>query len=136
MTDTESSIAAFQHGSSWVRADFHLHTKADKEFSSSGTTFVADYVGALKSAGIRVGIITNHNKFDRDEFRALAKAANKEEIFLLPGLELSVKDGSSGIHMLIAFGPDWIANEENENYIQSFLGSEREFVGGPDWRAF
>jgi hypothetical protein len=26
----------FQSGSIWLRADFHLHTKADKEFAYTG----------------------------------------------------------------------------------------------------
>jgi chromosome segregation protein len=113
----------FKHGSTWIRADFHIHTLADKEFSNSGdpNVFVTEYIAALKKAGIRVAVITNHNKFDRDEFKVLAKAAKKEEIFLLPGLELSVKDGSNGIHILVVFGDDWIANKENVNYVQSFL---------------
>src|ERR1700730_3866898 len=29
---TEPNISPFTHGSDCVRADFHLHTKADKEF--------------------------------------------------------------------------------------------------------
>lgn len=100
-----------------------MHTLADKEFSYSRNPnyFISDYVAALKSSGIRVAVITNHNKFDRDEFKALAKMARKEEIFLIPGLELSVKDGSNGIHMLVVFSDDWISNRENTNYIQSFL---------------
>ena len=113
----------FKHGSTWVRADFHMHTLADKEFSYSGDPnyFVSEYVAALKKADIRVAVITNHNKFDRDDFKVLAKAARKEEIFLLPGLELSVKDGSNGIHVLVVFGDEWISNKENADYIQSFL---------------
>jgi chromosome segregation protein len=123
MNSPPPTPSLFKHGSTWVRADFHMHTAADKEFSHSGdpSYFVSEYVAALKKANIRVAVITNHNKFDRDDFKALAKAARKEEIFLLPGLELSVKDGSNGIHMLIVFGDDWIANPENTNYIQSFL---------------
>jgi chromosome segregation protein len=123
----ESSAAGtatlFEYGSAWVRADFHMHTLADKEFRYSGDPnyFVSEYVAALKSAGIRVAVITNHNKFDRDDFKALAKHARKQEIFLLPGLELSVKDGSNGIHTLVVFGDEWISNPENENYVQSFL---------------
>jgi chromosome segregation protein len=115
--------ALFTHGSTWVRADFHLHTVADKEFSYSGdaNNFLSEYIAALKKADIRVGVITNHNKFSRDEFKALAKVARKEDIFLLPGLELSVKDGSNGIHILIVFGDDWISNKDNANYVQSFL---------------
>lgn len=113
----------FKYGSTWIRADFHLHTLADKEFSYQGDPnfFVSEYIAALKTADIRVAVITNHNKFDRGEFKVLAKAAKKEEIFLIPGLELSVKDGSNGIHILIVFGDDWISNKENANYVQSFL---------------
>jgi chromosome segregation protein len=117
------SAALFKHGSTWLRADFHMHTMADKEFSYSGDPkfFVSDYVAALKAADIRVAFITNHNKFERDEFKELAKYALKQGIFLLPGLELSVKDGSNGIHMLVIFSDEWISNKENENFVQSFL---------------
>jgi chromosome segregation protein len=123
MNNPETIPSLFQHGSAWVRADFHMHTIADKEFSypKTPTYFVSDYVAALKLADIRVSVITNHNKFDRDEFKSLAKLARKEEIFLLPGLELSVKDGSNGIHLLVVFSDEWISNRENVNYIQSFL---------------
>jgi chromosome segregation protein len=42
----------FAYGSAWLRADFHLHTKADKEFSYGGeeNSFVAAYVAALRSS--------------------------------------------------------------------------------------
>lgn len=114
----------FSHGGRWVRADFHLHTRRDKEFKDVGTEqdFVARYVAALKQADIRVGIITNHNKFDRDEFKALRKAARKEDIYLMPGVELSVKDGRNGIHTLVVFHDEWVDNRENADHINSFLG--------------
>jgi chromosome segregation protein len=115
--------ALFEHGSTWVRGDFHLHTIADKEFAYEGDPkfFVTEYIAALKKADIRVAVITNHNKFDRDELKVLTKNARKEEILVLSGLELSVKDGSNGIHILIVFSDAWISNQENVNYIQSFL---------------
>ncbi|MFO0178652.1 MAG: AAA family ATPase, partial [Planctomyces sp.] len=120
---TNSEVSVFLHGSTWVRADFHMHTKADKEFSYLGepNEFVNSYVKALVQAQIRVGVITNHNKFDCDEFKALRRRAQKDEILLLPGVELSVKDGSNGIHTLIVFSPGWIDNQDNRNYIQNFL---------------
>ena len=39
----------FSSGSNWVRADFHLHTKADKEFNYSGqeNDFVKDYAACF-----------------------------------------------------------------------------------------
>ena len=114
----------FTHGSRWVRADFHLHTRRDREFTDTGEErdFVSRYVTALEQADIRVGVITNHNKFDRDEFMALQKAAGKKNIYLLPGVELSVKDGANGIHTLIVFRDDWITNQEQTDYVNGFLG--------------
>ena len=120
------STSFFLHGSRWMRADFHLHTGRDKEFIEKDTgpekDFVARYISALKQADIRVGVITNHNKFDREEFKALRKAAKQEDIYLMPGVELSVKDGRNGIHTLIIFREDWIDNRENADHINGFLG--------------
>jgi energy-coupling factor transporter ATP-binding protein EcfA2 len=117
-------ISLFVNGSRWVRADFHLHTLRDKEFTDSGSEadFIPRYVSALQQAGIQVGIITNHNKFDREEFKAIRKAASAQNIYLLPGVELSVKDGRNGIHTLLVFRSDWIDNKENADHINSFLG--------------
>lgn len=82
----------FEYGSVWVRGDFHLHTKADKEFIYGGdeNAFVGAYIEKLEGAGVGLGVITNHNKFDMGEFKALRKAARKRGIGLLPGVELSV----------------------------------------------
>ena len=74
----------FESGLEFLRADFHLHTQKDKEFSYSGepNEFVKSYISALKQANISVGVITNHNKFDKDEYKALKRAASKEKIFI------------------------------------------------------
>ena len=117
----------FQNGSTWLKADFHMHTKADSEFKYQGNQFIQDYIKALKKAEIRLGVITNHNKFDLVEFKSLRKEALKEEIYLLPGVEFSIRDGAHGIHLLIVFSDEWIYNGENKNYLQDFLISA--FVG-------
>jgi len=119
----------FDSGMLWLRADFHLHTKADREFSytDEDSVFVGKYIGRLVAEGINVGVITNHNKFDRDEFNALRKAAQKRDVWLLPGVELSVNDGANGIHTLIVFDKDsWIGS--NDDYINQFLTSVFEGV--------
>jgi len=118
---TDNTPVLFQHGSDWVRADFHLHTRKDKQFQYDGeaNAFVNTYVAGLKQADIRIGVITNHNKFDLDEFRALRKKARQEEMFLLPGVELSVNDGANGIHTLVVFSDAWIEN--NQDYVNQFL---------------
>lgn len=121
MPDEIKTIEVFKYGSTWLKADFHLHTKSDKQFEYTGedNSFLNDYVAKLKEQAICVGIITNHNKFNKDEFVNLRKKAYKEEIYLLPGVELSVNDGSNGIHTLIAFSNEWLDN--GQDYINQFL---------------
>lgn len=112
----------FSNGSIWVRFDCHLHTRADKEFkyTEHENEYITKYVEKLKAEEIEVGIITNHNKFDIEEYKALKKKANKEDIFILPGVELSVNDGANGIHCLVVFNPDeWLEN--GNNYISQFI---------------
>ncbi len=111
----------FELGAQWIRADFHLHTRADREFRYTGDddAYNRNYVDALEKAGIRLGVITNHNKFDFAEFKALRKKARKRGIELLPGVELSVDDGMNGIHTLIVFSDDWLPN--GNDYINPFL---------------
>lgn len=45
---SEALQKLFEHGAQWLRADFHLHTRADKEFRYDGDDdrFVASYVGS------------------------------------------------------------------------------------------
>jgi len=113
----------FEHGSTWLRADFHLHTMADTEFDfphSENCSFKKEYVSQLKNQNIALGVITNHNKFDLAEFKSLRNQAIKEEIYLLAGVELSVNDGASGVHCLIVFDYEsWVKN--NEDFINQFL---------------
>jgi len=111
-------VDIFENGAVWLRADFHLHTKADKEFAYTGNEndFCRLYVEQLKSQNINVGIITNHNKFDKNEFVALRKKALKEGIGLFAGVEFSLKEG---IHILIAFDDKWYQGETDN--ISKFL---------------
>ncbi|MGI5892246.1 MAG: TrlF family AAA-like ATPase [Bacillota bacterium] len=111
----------FEHGSTWLKADFHLHTRKDKEFYYPGeeNSFIKTFISRLKAEGVSVGVITNHNKFDEGEYKALRKNGKKENILILPGVELSVKE-ANGIHTLIIFDPDsWLVN--GENFISHFL---------------
>lgn len=121
--NVKKDISLFKHGSCWLRADFHLHTKADNEafkgWDEDKLSFKKNFVQRLKQEDIRVAVITNHNKFDRDEFRTLKRQANKEEIFLLPGVELSVGEGN-GLHVIIVFEPkNWISG--HDDFINRFL---------------
>ena len=85
MVDKVKKPSVFERGSTWLRSDFHLHTKADKEFNYSGEEdyYYSNYIERLKNTGIHVGLICNHNKFDLDEFNALCKTAKNQDIFYL-----------------------------------------------------
>jgi predicted ATPase len=115
----------FRNGSVWLRADFHLHTKADKEFTYTGGDFVNDYIGKLTEQNIGIGLITNHNKFDKGEFTALKKKAGENNIGLFPGVEFSLKEG---IHILIAFDDTWYKGQTD--HINQFL--DTAFYGIPN----
>lgn len=122
-SDENREVKLFNNGSAWIKADFHLHTRTDKEFIYTGedNSYLNEYVGRLKEQNIRLGVITNHNKFDNDEFKNLRKKALKEDIYLLPGVELSVNDGSNGIHTLVIFSNQWLEN--GQDYINPFISS-------------
>ncbi len=113
----------FQNGATWLRADFHLHSKADDVsfYSGEENYYYSNYVDAMQNANIRIGVIANHNKFDKTEFDALRNTAKKKDIFLMPGVELSVNDGANGIHVLTVFSDQWLEN--GNDYINPFLTS-------------
>lgn len=120
-------MEVFKNGSKYLRIDCHLHTMTDKEFKYDNTNhdFIKNYILKLKEEDIKIGIITNHNKFDKDEFINMKKQALKEEVYLIPGTELSVKEGKNGMHILIAFSDSWISSGKDD--INTFLNSA--FIG-------
>lgn len=121
MSHDTKSPELFKYGATWLRADFHLHTKADKEFKyvDDEDYYFSNYVDGLEKAEIRLGVIANHNKFDAAEFKALRNTAKNKDICLLPGVELSVNDGSNGVHILIVFCDQWLEN--GNDYISPFI---------------
>jgi predicted metal-dependent phosphoesterase TrpH len=137
----------FPRGAEWVRADFHLHTLKDPGASrkpfreeyrgedesghSKANGFPKDWIGRLKKEQVRVAVVTNHNHFDRDEYKTLRQLGGKEGILVLPGVELGMKDGGGGIHTLIIFNPDgWVDSAGNDDRINRFLSGQ--FQGPPD----
>ena len=87
MKNKSSMLSLFSNGATWLRADFHLHTRADAEFVYSGEPnyFAESYFKQLEKEDIRVAVITNHNKFDLDEFKEFRKWAKKKDVYILPG---------------------------------------------------
>lgn len=122
------SDGVFDNGAKWLRADFHLHTKADKEFDYSGedNDFCRLYVEQLVTQEVGVGVITNHNKFDKSEFKALRKKASKKGVGLFAGVEFSLKEG---IHILLVFDEEWYQGETDN--ISQFLNQAFYSISNP-----
>ncbi|MCF7668417.1 MAG: AAA family ATPase [Verrucomicrobia bacterium] len=119
-----NSSGLFVSGARWLRADFHLHTEKDSQFEKihDRNSYHKAWVDRLEENDIRFGVITNHNKFVLDEYKTLRKEAQKRGIFILPGVELCVQGGKSGVHILVVFDPEtWVFNKENEDFINRFL---------------
>ena len=55
MNNGAKSPELFKYGSTWIRADFHLHTNADKEFTYSNDEdyYFSSYVKALEEQKIK-----------------------------------------------------------------------------------
>ncbi len=124
MVQEKQTYQTFRNGSEWIRADLHLHTNEDAEFTYEGEAnyYHSSYTNKLVEEDIKIAAITNHNKFKLDEFIHLRKAAKKKQIYLLPGVELSVGDGANGIHCLVIFdSEEWLAN--GEDCINQFLSA-------------
>lgn len=143
MTATLPEI--FRHGASWVRADFHLHTINEnhssrrnlrEEWRNSDGSFREDefreaFVERLVAEKIRVACITNHDLLDYSEYKAIAKKAAKQDILVLPGMELNAHCGADGVHALVVFDPaDLNAGETCiDDYIKGqFPGGKKENV--------
>lgn len=129
MNQEQIKPSIFENGATWLRADFHLHTIKDKEFKvlENPNDFFNQCLQRLKDEKVNIGIITNHNKFDKDEYINLRKKAFKDDIWILPGVELSVNDGKNGIHCLVVFDCEsWMVN--SDDFINHFLTAAFEGV--------
>ncbi len=120
-----SPTNSFPNGARWLRADFHLHTPADRshfEQPAVGSNWHEAYIARLMEEKIGLGVLTNHNQFDLAEYKTLRKASNQAGITLLPGVELSVQGGRTGVHILVVLDPEsWVFNKEAVDFPNRFL---------------
>ena len=56
-------------------AYFQLYTLKDKELKYNNNDFIRKYIEKFLKKKISTGVITNHNKFDKGEFKDLRREA-------------------------------------------------------------
>jgi DNA repair ATPase RecN len=100
-------------GAAWVKVDLHLHSPGVNSFTlpsgidldSDKEEIAKDYVKRVKAANIKVAAITDYNGVREEWYKLISKEAEKEDIIILPGVELSLKltGGKYGLHLLLIF---------------------------------
>ena len=94
-------------GATWRRLDLHLHSPSVRSFIPPKGTKEEDltdaYVEQLAAQGISIGAITDYNGINAEWFEVTAAKAINRGITLLPGAELTFKDG---LHLLAVFPGD------------------------------
>jgi len=102
-------------GAEWVRVDIHLHSPAVGTFNlSPGVNLnskedkrqiVEEYIEKLIQANIKVAAITDYNGIRKEWFIPIRNEAQKQGVFILPGVELSISlaGGKYGLHLIAIF---------------------------------
>lgn len=113
-----------------ARIDFHVHTPASGDFLGGGT--VLEVLREARQRGTDILVLTDHNTLD-GYLGVLDELEQFEPMLVLPGVEVTCRGGSSGIHILAVFDPEqlgkrprWIlkalglgADDRHENGISS-----------------
>ncbi|RZK25278.1 MAG: PHP domain-containing protein [Flavobacterium sp.] len=100
-------------GSIWRKCDLHVHTPLDHEWinkpdissEENKLAFANEFVAFAESQGLEMIAVTDHNFCNHVDDLILPhiiKAGIEKSITVLPGFEVTVKDGS-GIHILVVF---------------------------------
>jgi len=100
-------------GSEWRKWDLHVHTPNDHEWHNrqifkteeEKVKFAKEYIAFAKNENLSVLGITDHNfcnSLSESILPHIIHEANQNGIIILPGFEITVKDGS-GIHLLVLF---------------------------------
>jgi len=121
-------------GAEWVRVDLHLHSPGVDSFvlppginldsEEDRKRIIEQYVGQLKQMKIKVGAITDYNGVREDWFLSIKERAEKEGIVIFPGVELSIRAGKYGLHILLIFEKD--TDVANLNNFIKYLGRDKK----------
>ncbi len=100
-------------GATWHRLDLHLHSPNVLAFAPPKGTKREDgiglsdaYVEQLAAQGISVAAITDYNGVNIEWFEVTAAMATNRGITLLPGTEMTFREGKYSLHILAIFPGD------------------------------
>lgn len=105
------------------KIDLHLHTQSVKKGDGPARNIEPHrFIEKIQENNIGVCAITNHNKFDIDEYNTISKESI--DFIIFPGIELDVKFDEDKIrHIILVCSPDCaynfkeaFSNDRNRNY--------------------
>jgi hypothetical protein len=131
----------FSNGANWIRVDFHLHSPFVRSFklpsginlssNKEKENLINDYIKKLKEQEIEICAITDYQQIRKEWFLPFQKAAAEENIFVFPGIELSISYGN-GLHILLIFDYNSDVNKINNfinglhnNPLQELINEDR-----------
>lgn len=108
-----NDVTRYLKGSEWRKWDLHTHTPLDHEWINKPSlnteeekeTFAREYIQFAIEQNLSVIGITDHNFCDNVTdllIPYIKKVAFENDITILPGFEITAKDGS-GVHLLVIF---------------------------------
>lgn len=114
METTIMSEAGNFPGSRWWKFDFHTHTPVSNDYGAPQNLDPAEWLHSAMEAGLDCVVVTDHNAgagvdILKQWYEYLQTPANKpdwfRELTLFPGVEITVADSSSRVHLLAVFDP-------------------------------
>jgi predicted ATPase len=89
-----------------MKIDIHTHTKKCKSGDAPTREISPEkFCETILSSEVRIVAITNHNVFDLNQYKAIAKRMGKEGQ-VWPGIELDIQEDSTRGHLLIIVSPE------------------------------
>ena len=117
---TPDEILALPSGALWVKADLHVHTPASADIDEKWKNATPeDVVRIAIDKGLDIIAITDHNTADWCD--GVRQAAEGTSLVVLPGVEISTKDG----HLLAIFDKDVSATHIEDLLIALEISRER-----------
>ncbi len=96
----------YNRGSEWRKWDLHMHSPVSYDYKNKSVTN-KDIIKKFKENNISVVAITDHHIIDVKKIKELQTLGEKENITVLPGIELrSELGGSESVHFIGIFPED------------------------------
>lgn len=111
-----------------MRIDLHIHTQKCKQGDGSKRNITPEkFIEKMNKNNVKICAITNHNKFDFEEFKKIREL--EPELTIFPGIELDINfKNNERKHIILICNPDSAKkfynifdNDCNRNYDEFFL---------------